>query len=473
MKNSILTSLDHSYDSKVGLSIADAIGANAIIVLNSTSNILKTLEYKFRVLQIGTSYVPKYSDDLKENIKLNYEEKIVAKQIILRYSSSYRKMSSIQFTIENNVWFCVNLLKQYETKLLILPMIPHQSIEYFFYLAAQKLSVKVLYESWLPKLSGTVTNMFVSDEFNSLGSLFREKYKSNLEINPNIISENLMDYFKSYSISEPAKKTQNIYSGDRELENSLRSITTRFKKSFDEKGLYLTLLKTPKALTKFITNRFRYKLETHILKYINSISIFELPLDKNIIYFPLHYQPEATTIPAGGLFFDQLNLIKEIAANLGSEYILLVKEHPAYWRKPLNSILEKRSKKFYSEICNLNNVHFINSEISTYKIIESCFCVITITGTVTLEALRNGKYSINFGISPYRDLVNSINVKSVIELITALKDIEDMSFNAEDEFIRFLYCLNGIVKSYDCNVNGSLSTFRTDMIIDYINTHIK
>ena len=59
----------------------------------------------------------------------------------------------------------------------------------------------------------------------------------------------------------------------------------------------------------------------NLYKHYKEISIDRADYNEKYIYFPLHYQPEATTVPYGNFYFDQINAIK-ILSNLSDQTTL-------------------------------------------------------------------------------------------------------------------------------------------------------
>jgi len=105
--------------------------------------------------------------------------------------------------------------------------------------------------------------------------------------------------------------------------------------------------------------------------------------DKNFFFFPLHYQPEASTSVWATYYNDQLNTIKNIAFTLPFPYKLYVKEHPAS--------IGLRSGGFYKKLKELPNVVLISPEENIENIIRKSSGVITLTGTAGMEAALSGK----------------------------------------------------------------------------------
>jgi len=117
-------------------------------------------------------------------------------------------------------------------------------------------------------------------------------------------------------------------------------------------------------------------------------------LDKPYLYFPLHMNPESSTLILAPDHIDQEKIIREMAANLPKNRLLAVKDH--------EPMLGLRPCSFYNNIQQLPNVRLIHPLCSGRDLIKNATVVITITGTSGLEALIHGKPLIMMGQPPYR-----------------------------------------------------------------------
>ena len=121
----------------------------------------------------------------------------------------------------------------------------------------------------------------------------------------------------------------------------------------------------------------------------------------NYILFLLHYQPESTTLPDGGLFVSQheaLKIILKVCKKLNLN--LVVREHPA-----TNKYFNKnwRNKEYIKSIYNLGkNVMIDDHRESNIDIILRSKATASISGTVITESLINGIPSIAFGKHPLK-----------------------------------------------------------------------
>lgn len=131
------------------------------------------------------------------------------------------------------------------------------------------------------------------------------------------------------------------------------------------------------------------------------------------VFFPMHFQPEASTLVNGIWYSNQIALIEDISKSLPLGYVLVVKEHPRgrgmrpFWQ--------------YQHIENLYNV--IISDLPSKEIIRRCDAVITISGSVGFEALALDKPVIVLGrtFHSYSELY--YRVKCAKELFSVFKRI--------------------------------------------------
>lgn len=136
------------------------------------------------------------------------------------------------------------------------------------------------------------------------------------------------------------------------------------------------------------------------------LSVQRLPeVDENYIYFPLHRQPEKSTLPQGGIFEDQILAIETLAAILPENWKLYVKEHPLQWelggskgeaRGDL-SYSSDRYPGYYRKIAEARSVKVVPIETSSAELIKGARAVATITGKAAWEAVQRGIPALLFG----------------------------------------------------------------------------
>jgi len=100
-------------------------------------------------------------------------------------------------------------------------------------------------------------------------------------------------------------------------------------------------------------------------------------------FFPIQYEPEASTLVLATYYSNQLATIKYVAATLPLPYKLYLKEHPGS--------IGSRPNEFYREIKKIPNAVLLSPEESTPKIVGGSRGIITMTSTVGMEAALAGK----------------------------------------------------------------------------------
>ena len=115
-------------------------------------------------------------------------------------------------------------------------------------------------------------------------------------------------------------------------------------------------------------------------RYLGSRKYFKkADLTKKFVYFPLHLQPEATTIVCAQKYEKQLYFIDNLAKSLPADTLLYVKEH--------YSFLGSRDNSFYKELQKYPNVVLIDPWEDSISMILKSQCLATLTGTAGQEAM--------------------------------------------------------------------------------------
>jgi hypothetical protein len=200
---------------------------------------------------------------------------------------------------------------------------------------------------------------------------------------------------------------------------------------YDKKPFALPLHRAIKIFRKI---RYRQFLK------IAAIDMKKLS-DVNYFIYPLHYEPEASTLVLGRWLNDQRKIIEMISKSLPTNTLLLVKEHkPSIGRRPL---------QFYTDIAIHHNVFFVDDEIDTYQLIRNSKGVIVISSTMGLEALMLEKPVMAFGDRYYRvsNNVYKVNdIRSIRATITAMLNHQFDKINA----LTFFYTLLAHTKYLGC-----------------------
>ncbi|MCD6468892.1 MAG: hypothetical protein J7L32_06280 [Thermoplasmata archaeon] len=164
------------------------------------------------------------------------------------------------------------------------------------------------------------------------------------------------------------------------------------------------------------------------------IRIFDKPeVGERFILFPLHYQPEATTMVFAPFYENQLAVAENIAKSIPAGYRLYVKEHKAMWgRRPF---------WFYKHLRQLPSVKLIQPEFNIHDLIKSCAAVVVLTNTTGLEALLHGKPVVVLGNIFYEIFRPAHKVYSFNELPYVLQEVVRASTTEQTEILRIVHSL--------------------------------
>lgn len=170
----------------------------------------------------------------------------------------------------------------------------------------------------------------------------------------------------------------------------------------------------------------RRDLKRILLKRIIPVIFdFDAPSDSDDYYiYPLHLQPEASTLVLGDDYVDQLNTIKSIAKRLPADCWLYVKEHPAAFGR--------HSLGFYKAIKGIHNVKLVSHNENTQKLIYGAKGVVVISGTMGWESILLGRPCIVLGSVFYAGFKGAVKVKNLQELEELLKHEGGYSATVDD-----------------------------------------
>ena len=223
----------------------------------------------------------------------------------------------------------------------------------------------------------------------------------------------------------------------REVSMSLARDYVRQARETDYKPFYVKNLSTRRSLrplavaalklllwnlrktASVVTRRFRYEMyddeySKRIAVYLKSFTrrydaLGDLPEGREIVYFPLHQEPEATLNYMSEFYSNQAATIENILKCLGGNQVLVVKEHPV----DKGSLLRR---KFWSLRHGYSGLYFFPAELHGRELLAVCHRVVTLTSTVGWEAALQGKTVYVLGQIFY----------DALEAVTAISDYEQL-----------------------------------------------
>lgn len=153
-------------------------------------------------------------------------------------------------------------------------------------------------------------------------------------------------------------------------------------------------------------------------RYLNRpdcLTLEELPNDRNIVYFPLQTEPEASIQGQSPECTNQSALIHEIALSLPANALLVVKEHPMQ--------IGRRPRDMYERVKAMPNAVLVSPGESSLDLISRSRLTCAINSSAAYEAAMLGKTVAIFGHhGPIRAIphVHRVNISECQSMIPRL-----------------------------------------------------
>ncbi|GLR18861.1 hypothetical protein GCM10007940_34770 [Portibacter lacus] len=158
------------------------------------------------------------------------------------------------------------------------------------------------------------------------------------------------------------------------------------------------------------------------IKYYNQVTSSTIPEGKFILFL-FHMQPEYTVDGIAYDFYNQVEFIASIAKKLPADVSIVVKENP----RMIGA--KNRNPEYYTELLRHPNIVFLHHSIDAHELIEKSALVLTLTGTVGLEALLLGKPVIVVGNIFYRFFDRIIFASKIDDILINIKNILENGFD--------------------------------------------
>lgn len=178
--------------------------------------------------------------------------------------------------------------------------------------------------------------------------------------------------------------------------------------------------------------------------YQHAVESFDFSIP--FVYVPLHYEPERTSNPDGGEFYNVYDMLFCLRKLIPLDTPLVIKEHYSQFSKKLYGY-RGRSPLFYESVKGLGNVVFVDVNVPSSRLIRECLFVATQTGSAALEAAILEKKSVVFGAPWFLGTPNIYAYKTVSSF-TELIESEPHSKTEVADFLKSYlrsYCIPGLV----------------------------
>jgi len=156
------------------------------------------------------------------------------------------------------------------------------------------------------------------------------------------------------------------------------------------RGVHRAVVESRSDANMYSLGDILFKHKTHLrpvhyaMAKVQWSKIFDQPiLGEKFVLFTLHKQPEYSIDVQGSRFANQYETIKALARALPTDTLLYVKEH--------RNSLGDRSPKELKRLKAIPGVRLIDPMADANKLAEYAECVVTVSGTIALEAALHGK----------------------------------------------------------------------------------
>ena len=234
---------------------------------------------------------------------------------------------------------------------------------------------------------GINTPDFILKKMKSIGSKNLDEAKDII----NYLNKDALTLYKSHNYIIDSISSENLLKGlVAFFKRSLVSLYLKLFVQTDFNKNYLGISFLKGLIYEFRNNIYR----KNILKK-SSVFSKSFPIMKNYYYMALHVIPESATLTQSDDYNEEAHII-DISRKLPIDTYLVVKENI--------EMLGIRPLSFYKRLNKIHNVILVNPFMSSMDLIKNSHGVISICGTVTLEAALLNKRAICIGTPEYSDL---------------------------------------------------------------------
>ncbi len=360
-------------------------------------------------------------------------------------------------------WMAV--IDMYNIDIVISAVNPHRVYDYVLYLLCKKRNIKFICFQY----SLCPGRIYALDNIYTIGDMLSLSYQKYLGAD-SLTKDNLPeDIRKQYDkVQKNYNEAQPTYMKAHEINakknNSALYVDWSYLKKkglFGKNGLLslgkvtVTMRKNRKFSLENSTdtlweaaNRQRTKLKFNRKMRNLYNSLVSSPVEgEKYVFLPLHYQPEATTSPAGDIFVNQTLCVETLLKNLPKEYFVYVKEHPQQLQSHTLG-QTSRIETFYTDLLKSKRVRLMPLDMDSYSLMRNATAVATVTGTVGWEALMHRIPVIIFGLIWYEKMPGVLRITDSVSATKINDFIKNYKFDEKTVLAYLMAFSENSVKAY-------------------------
>jgi hypothetical protein len=309
---------------------------------------------------------------------------------------NYTNLSTIKITeyYHRYLSFWNGVFKSLNPDILIFHNTPHEGYNFVAYHLAQQLGIKTL----MPERA------LMSNRFFFLDEMYRFPIYDPLTFPTPLTNSEATEFGSLNRIQE---RTKQAFKKKTYIDNFFPRFKNKISRMIDLLGYdydpIFSLQKSypSKLISNIIDIRSKYLLNKLRKWYVDKSITPDL--ESQYIYFPLHLQPERTTLPMGRHYWSHQLVLDSLLSAIPDNCKIYIKDHPRQFTRPKKSAntLLVRDVEFYERLIENKNVYLIDLEYDSGELAKSSMCVATITGTAGWEALLKGTPVCVFGYPWY------------------------------------------------------------------------
>lgn len=292
---------------------------------------------------------------------------------------------------------------------------------YIAYLVGRNNNVQYLTQMCARGSLDSTYHYFVTDPYQHNAELENDYINQEYTEDELARAENYLLEFESNNIVPPAMKLVRTKPkiDKKFIIAPARFLMERFDSNFNDPFSYMYYKSYNDQLNPI---KFYYRYQK-LKKY------FQQPdYTKKYVFYPLHFQPEASTCVCAEKYEKQLYYIDSWAKSLPADTVLYVKEH--------YTLLGHKKLNFYKELQKYPNVFLIEPWVSARELIVNSVAVTTLTGTAGLEAMLLRKPVFLGGNTVYENAPGVIKVTDIYgKYLPSMKSWEQPS---REDVIKYL-----------------------------------
>lgn len=306
----------------------------------------------------------------------------------------------------------ISMLKKVENSrpdAMVVAEMPHSHAQYLLFEICSYLEIEIVkFNTWMPVPLLFLQNVRTGERLKRNIAINKDLSKK-LELDISSHVKAILDKDENYEL--PYMKSQRLQSNFiNKILNFFRSGFISFlKEQWFQIRKYFSLNYyqiNPFKIGVFGRSKIQRTRKKNLVKHLNK-NIDQISLNKDFVYFALHFEPERTTNPDGGIFHDQAIAILTLREFLPRYIDIYVKEHPSQFL--MNDRGSRgRSPLFYEFIKNINGVKLVSTKQDSLNLIKKSIFTSTIGGSVALESAIMEKKSLIFGDTWFNNCPNVI-----------------------------------------------------------------